>query len=71
MLDDPDPILIEEALKTLDAKHVKGEFGSIKRCDLLTDPVLLQPNGITVFVGTIWVFKRKRNLQMSGQEMSS
>ena len=48
MLDDPDPVSSEEALKTLDAKHVKGEFGSMKRCDLLTDPELLPPNGITV-----------------------
>lgn len=57
MLDYPEPNLIEEALKTHDAEHRKGLFGSLKRCDLLTDPVL-PPNGIVV--GTKWVFKREK-----------
>ena len=62
--DYPEPVTIEEALGTPDAEQwsqaINEEFGSMKRCDLLSDPVSLPTNGRVV--GTKWVFKRKRNL---------
>ena len=65
MLDYPEPVTMDEALQTPDSKEwekaVEEEFRSMKRCDLLSDPVQLPPNGRVV--GTKWVFKRKRNAQ--------
>ena len=65
MLDYPEPGNVLEALGTPDAvewsRATEEEFGSMKRCDLLNDPVPLPPNGRVV--GTKWVFKRKRNIE--------
>jgi hypothetical protein len=65
MQDYPEPVTMDEALQTPDAheweKAIEEEFGSMKRCDLLSDPVRLPSNGR--IVGTKWVFKRKRNMQ--------
>ena len=65
MLDYPEPGNVQEALSTPDAEEwsraMEEEFGSMKRCDLLSDPVPLPPNGRVV--GTKWVFKRKRNIE--------
>ena len=64
MLDYPEPTNMDEALLSPDAEEwqqaANEEFASMKRCYLLSDPVILPANGRVV--GTKWVFKRKRNL---------
>ena len=64
VFDYPEPMDHKEAMTTPDAeewaKEMKVEFDSMKRTDLLSDPVQLPGNGRCI--GTKWVFKKKRNL---------
>ena len=63
--DYPEPMDHKEALDTPDAERwaeaMNEEFDSMKRTELLSDPVRLPVNGRVI--GTKWVFKRKRNLE--------
>ena len=63
--DYPEPMDYKEALDTPDAERwaeaMNEEFDSMKRTELLSDPVRLPVNGRVI--GTKWVFKRKRNLE--------
>ena len=62
--DYPKPVDHKEAMASPDAdewaKEMKVEFDSMKRTDLLSDPVQILDNGRVI--GTKWVFKRKLNL---------
>ena len=64
VFDYPEPQDHKEAMATPDAeewaKEMKVEFDSMKRTDILSDPVRLPENGRCI--GTKWVFKKKRNL---------
>ena len=61
----PEPRDHREALETPDAeqwqKAMNEEVASMKRTDLLSDPVPLPPGGRVI--GTKWVYKKKRNLE--------
>ena len=63
--DYPEPRDHKEALASPDAVRwqmaMNEEVSSMKRTDLLSEPVPLPPGGRVI--GTKWVFKRKRNLE--------
>ena len=60
-----EPQYHNKALATPDAENwaeaINKEFNSMKRTELLNDPVRLPVDGRVI--GTKWVFKRKKNLE--------
>ena len=66
IFDYPEPVDHKEAMTFPDAeewaKEKKVEFDSMKRTDLMSAPVQIPVNRRVI--GTKWVYKRKRNLDV-------